>query len=309
MSKYFYTNNRGTFAIENIVLSGSSNPAGTSYVNFPTAHTPSYTINSQSNGTNYGYQISNIDLATKFSILNNPYTDSSNVIIPAWCTKIAFVLIGGGGGGGNGGWGSNGSSGSGGGGGGAGGTLISKAIPLTQYTCTVTIGAGGAGGVGVSGALVKDGTSGGNTSITINGITYTAGGGGGGKSGINPDGGSFSNYGFGGVGGNTTYDSSLNLYIDSSYNGTNGSNAIQSAGTSGAGGGGINVNPSASYSINYLYSGGSGGTSSSRGNPGAVGTGYGTGGGGGGGSGAGGGTVGGDGGNGAKGYAIVYFYA
>lgn len=95
-------------------------------------------------------------------------------------TVFMIWLIGAGGGGG----GSNTASGNG-SGGGAGGGVFVKATGLTastSYTCA--IGTGGTGGTGAA-----DGTNGGDTTLTIGGITYTASGGGKGIGAISSDGG------------------------------------------------------------------------------------------------------------------------
>lgn len=85
------------------------------------------------------------------------------------------ITVKGGGGGGGGGASASGSSGSfsGGPGGGEGGTTIGYEHLDTGSMATVTIGAGGAGGA--SGGY--PGTAGGDSSVVVNGNTYTGGGG------------------------------------------------------------------------------------------------------------------------------------
>ena len=82
------------------------------------------------------------------------------------------ITIKGGGGGGGGGY-----VGISGGGGGEGGTTIAYEYMLLGDTATVVIGAGGAGGT----RNTAVGTNGGNSSVTVNSITYTGGGGKGGN--------------------------------------------------------------------------------------------------------------------------------
>ena len=80
------------------------------------------------------------------------------------------ITVKGGGAGGAG--GDSGSPINGGGGGGEGGTTIGYEYMSAGYTATVTIGAGGTGG-----AASTVGTNGGNSSVVVNGNTYTGGGG------------------------------------------------------------------------------------------------------------------------------------
>lgn len=102
-------------------------------------------------------------------------------------TRFKIVVVGGGGGGG----GSAATSNlkvAGGGAGGVGVVFITGLSPSTSYT--VAIGAGGAGGA----AGANNGATGGNTSITISGTTYTGDGGVGAITGA---------FAFGGAGGTT----------------------------------------------------------------------------------------------------------
>lgn len=82
---------------------------------------------------------------------------------------------GGGGGGGAGNYSSN--TAAGGGGGGEGGTTIAYVSMTAGDTATIIIGAGGSGGASIN----ADGVAGGNTTVTYDGNTYTAGGGSGGS--------------------------------------------------------------------------------------------------------------------------------
>jgi len=93
-------------------------------------------------------------------------------------TVCDILIVGGGGGGG-------GSQG--GGGGGAGGLVFYPNATLNG-TVQIQVGAGGTGGGGGYNGAASAGENGGDSSITINGVSITAVGGGGGGQGSDPDG-------------------------------------------------------------------------------------------------------------------------
>jgi microcystin-dependent protein len=117
------------------------------------------------------------DLANRLTRENTPAFNKL-VKITSSCTWTApvtgwygFTLKGAGGGGGG------GYSVYPGGGGGEGGTSFAYEHMNAGNTATITIGAGGTGGTYVSDVTDCYGTAGGNTTVVINGNTYTAGGG------------------------------------------------------------------------------------------------------------------------------------
>lgn len=132
---------------------------------------------------------------------------TTGIYNPSAGTKFIMAIMGGGGGAGGGG----GSVVAGGGGGGAGGVslVILKVTPGTDYT--VTIGPGGAG------VNNQNGNAGGDTSITVDGVTYIAGGGSGGVKAGNGSG----TPGSGGAGGTVT-----NGLL--SFNGNSGTSTVGS---------------------------------------------------------------------------------
>lgn len=138
------------------------------------------------------------------------------------CNIINIELIGAGGGGGG---ASRGTSAPGMAGGGGAGGYLEKYVAVTAnglYTCDV--GAGGAGGA----AGANNGTTGGNTSITIGGTTYTGNGGG---PGIAMATGSTLLSALGGAGGTATNG-------DFNQSGMMGKNSFRNSTTTGYGGGG-----------------------------------------------------------------------
>ncbi len=120
-------------------------------------------------------------------------TSGTSYTVPAGVTQVKVWAIGAGGGGGG--------AGGAGGGGGAGGVAYKTWTVLPGNTITYSIGTGGNGGFGSG----QSGATGGNTTVTISGVTITGNGGGGGR-GDNSTasvGGSFSG-GDGGVAGGGT---------------------------------------------------------------------------------------------------------
>lgn len=258
---------------------------------------------------------------------------SGTVTLPDGVNSVRAVLIGGGNGGKGGGKGTNGTSGSGSsasggttvsvnkgaagsggsggsaGTGGAGGRVASFEIKGTIKTLSVSIGGGGAGGASNGGT----GSAGGNTTITVNGTTYSsasgsstssgyqdlvtgtvyATSGGAGRAGASGGKGGApetteavtGNPGFaagpyrGGSGGNGSYYGSGNKYAYATGGGGGGGGAYNSAGGNGGSGSGRNAG-----------SGGSGAAGTKPSAPSRYGAG-GTGGNGGGGGGGGGGTL------------------
>jgi hypothetical protein len=183
-------------------------------------------------------------------------------------TQFKFTLIGAGGGGG----GAKGlfASAQGGGSGACGILEITGISPSTAYT--IAIGAAGSAGTNTPG----NGGSGGNTSITIGGTTYTAGGGGGSTANSNT---SSAGFGVGGGGGGTVTGFTIN------NNGTSGSpgiaigsgNAIGGAGAPSCFGGGTPYAITAAGSGAGTYGAGGGGGSSNSSSTGQAGGGGGAG--------------------------------
>jgi hypothetical protein len=257
-------------------------------ITLATSITDEYTIEYQTNASANDYLLKQyttgnltIDLTKYIIAATAEYTQVGNhtVAIPQWCSSIACILIGGGGGGGS----SGGSSLStrGGGGGGAGGSLATRAFTVSaSASINITVGAGGASPAG-------NGVSGGNSSLTVQTITYTAYGGIGGEQGV--AGGSS---GLGGAGGGISYN--VGPVPFNSVNGNNGSNGS----TNGGNGGGrtkLDIPTTGTkYCENFIATGGTSG----------LGSGYGAGGKGGGFNGV--STT--SSANGTAGYAKVYFY-
>jgi len=226
----------------------------------------------------------------QFSIINggagveNIYTSSGSFTI-SQTQPVKLYVIGGGGGGGSvpSGTGSNGGSG---GGGGGMTTKIFTSVSAGTYNFTV----GGKGSAGNSSN--QNGSAGGTSSITLNGITLQATGGGGGTTWV-----STSQAGTGGAGGigsggdiNGTGGAGADGIAQSNnnstiFNGNNGSNGTN-GGAGGGGGGSDGSTPNSAVSGNggngsstyYTGGGGSGGLdadgSDITGNIGSAGTGY-----------------------------------
>lgn len=168
--------------------------------------------------------------------------------------KIKFYLIGGGGAGG----GTAAQSQTGGGGGASGGFLSGYVSASSSSIYTYSIGAGGVGGTNSSGG------AGGNTAITINGITYQANGGGGGSnssaSGVYVD---------GGLAGSTSNNGYLNINGQYGFTGIAGDNQNRVVGGRGASspyGTGAKSTPNANASGSAAFNYGSGGSGGSNGN-------------------------------------------
>ena len=165
-----------------------------------------------------------------------------------------------------------------GGGGGGGRVTLQSIVNVTDGVYTVTVGAGGIGGFVGSGNTPPDDTvysgfTGGTSSITINGTTYSAAGGKGGSNG---------QHGGSGVGGSSskTIEGSTTNYTGGAYttyyggggagagqNGTNGASGgnggagVTVWGTTygGGGGGGKEYNTSAGQTSGGVGGGGAGG--------------------------------------------------
>ena len=119
-----------------------------------------------------------------------------------------------------------------GGGGGEGGTTIAYERMTAGDTATVVIGAGGTGGSSES-----NGADGGDSSVSINSNTYTAGGGKGGDAGTS--GGKGGSGTIQGCAGGTSYQSgSGGNIVRGASGGGNGGSISHSSGTDGGGGGG-----------------------------------------------------------------------
>lgn len=209
-------------------------------------------------------------------------SSGNRAVTPGW---YLVELWGGGGGGGGGGTGSN----AGGGGGGGGGSHTTVFLYIKASTINVTIGQGGRAN------MYSDGYPGGTTSVTIDGVEYTATGGGGGGAGTSNTGGiGGSGNALGGKGGNYK------------WRGSNGTTAKGNGGRGGMPGGGDQRNGpggGGGGGGGYGYGGDGGyGGSNSDGGGGAVGE---LGGGGGGGGGCTLGSTGGIGGYGGDGIVIL----
>ena len=133
--------------------------------------------------------------------------NSGSIQIPNNVNRFYFELYAGAGGGG-GGWRSGGGGGAaimGGGGGGAGGYVFgSIRVNRTHSTaCTIVIGAGGVGGQSNNSAAASNGTAGTGSSLTYQGMTFSASGGAAGIAGGN---GGLGADGVGGAGGLGSYN-------------------------------------------------------------------------------------------------------
>jgi hypothetical protein len=330
-SNYFFTNTQGKFNVNEIILSGTNEIAGLKFTNFPKSRvTANYTWFKQINGGNLNYSVNGVDVANNSNCgaqASNYYAAGTySVSVPEWATQIAFVLVGAGGGGGTGGRGSTNANGNGGAGGGSGAVLISNVIQLNggiNRSVALVVGNNGFGGIrtlinnrpnivinGISNGGTN-GSAGGDSKITINGTTYTAGGGGGGENGYNieVDDAQTANGGYRG-----TYVMSSNRQTGAFGNAASDvilqyGSPPGKDGSPGSDGGDISVTPINNYYLPITSTGGAGGPKGSNGtNPGGDGSGYGAGGGGGGGSTQSGGDYGGAGGDGADGTARIVFY-
>lgn len=337
--KYYFTNARGSHDLYDILyataVASSNELTNNKFINFPKSkYVDNYTWCKQSYGGKLKYNYINtsqeiVDVADNNDCGANVTdydTNAFKVIIPSWCTKISFVLFGAGGGGGTGGRGKSDNDGTGAAGGGTGAILMSYPIKLTSYgAISLRVGTGGLGGDRrlLPNNIDNDGTNngtnggpGGDTSITINAKTYTAGGGGGGDNGYNwtdiaqadrP-----TTFSYGGAGGTASADIDSNIKYSFSGNAAP-DRQLSSSGSSGGYGQKIVIS-NESFNGHYPslnYEGGSGGveTQNEAVSIGADGTNYGTGGGGGGGSTTSGDNAyGGKGGKGANGYARITFF-
>jgi len=115
--------------------------------------------------------------------------------------------------------------------GGEGGTTIAYQYMTAGDTATVTIGAGGAGGAaGPSSSMnITRGADGGNSSVVVNGNTYTGGGGTGGYNTV-------ASGGTGTIVGASGEGMELAVWISSGFAGAYGSRTGSGAGTGGEGG-------------------------------------------------------------------------
>ena len=221
------------------------------------------------------YNINGVDIKTKFLPYYQEFTTGSGTItipIGPGFSYIKCMLIGGGGGGGggdNGFYGDDFDAGSSGG----GGSFVDTGpiyVFIGNLTLNYSVGAGGVGGSYGSSYnwIGGNGTNGGDTTITYNGTTYRAGGGGKGYGGN----GNGSQYGVGGI---AYGSSSLNRngsdgllgrttlnYVNDTITGVNGgvltpayyiANGFQSLFTSGELVGGIPNMGANSGFINYNY--------------------------------------------------------
>jgi hypothetical protein len=325
-NNYFIKNLKGSHQLNTVLLPGSNELASPLYFkNFPTSRIfANFTFFKQINGGKLNYSVNGVDVANNINCgaQTTAYSAGTHsVVVPPWCTKVAFVLVGAGGGGGTGGRGTGARNGSGGAGGGSGAVLISNVIPLPvpgTGNLSLIVGSGGLGGVralrnntpnnGVNGGT--NGGNGGDSRITINSIDYIAGGGGGGQNGYNiaDDTGEFDAVpAAGGYGGNFTM---ATTYRQTGVRGIAASDGVLSNnGSPGTDGAGISVTPVNNYYSQITATGGDGGLKGNNGNnPGLDGSGSGAGGGGGGGSTSTNSDFGGAGGDGVNGVARIAFY-
>lgn len=181
------------------------------------------------------------------------FTTSQTWAVPTNVTSIDIFLAGGGGGGGI--YGRVGDANGGGGGGGGGYTKNYYKIPVTPgQSIPVVVGAGG-----------EKGSTGGSSSVVVNGATYYASGGSGGNSGSSTS--NFSSGGSGGSGGGNgsmQFGSSYNYKSypagSGGYDGSASSNGYYS--TSGQ------LTTTRSFETGSYYSGGGGGEGSPSGSGG-----------------------------------------
>lgn len=125
------------------------------------------TDNLQIKNTNVNFKYINTDLATSFLPYFVESTSSGSATVPSWCTKIQFILIGGGGGDA---YGSTYTECGGGGG------ALHASISKNEGTINFTVGVGGFSTDNPTGTA----GSGGNTYLTYNSISLNANGGAGG---------------------------------------------------------------------------------------------------------------------------------
>ena len=197
-----------------------------------------------------------------------------NITSSTGAPSLEVLIVGGGGGGG----------GVIGGGGGAGGVLYSASLTPVNGNIAVIVGGGQPGGIGYPGGAAEAGTTGSNSSILFNSVTYIAAGGGGGgsngassKSGGSGGGGGYTG---GGVSGSATqtnqstftgYGNAGGAGSDPLAGGGGGAGAAGAAyGSGGAGGIGasFNITGTATY---YAGGGGTGARTGSTGGAGGLG--------------------------------------
>jgi hypothetical protein len=195
----------------------------------------------------------------QFSILTiNPTTNiytSSGSFTLASPQAVKVYAIGGGGGGG-----ATTNGGTGGSGGGGGGMAYKVFSNLAAGSYSFTVGSGGLGGEH-TGNSSKNGTSGGNTTITLDGTTLTANGGGGGtgqssgqsSSSAGGSGGSATGGDTNGTGGN-----GADGFGDGQAGGTTNTARNGFSGTNGGAGGGGNGNDDSGNNSNIAGDGGNG---------------------------------------------------
>ena len=237
-------------SISELIATGGSTTTVTDKYLITTNTTLSYNPSSKAfeNPSAFGYKKDGTDIAnsikakyTDYTTINGSTTEITlDGTIPAWCTQLRFIAIGGGGGGGGGGgdpggWNSGdiGVSGSGGGGGGLAAAYINRATYPPPYV--ITIGAGGTGGAyqGSPNTEGNDGSPGSASSVkhATNTTLIIANGGAGGNGGTDPNSGTNTTAGVSGGTGNvlaeiatkyTETGSSSNSATDADlYNATN----------------------------------------------------------------------------------------
>lgn len=197
-------------SIADLIKSGNATAVTDKYL-ITTKSKITYTASSNAfeNPSSFGYKKNNVDIANSMKAKYNDYTSDTtipddNTVIPAWCTELRFIAIGGGGGGGGGsgdpgGWstlpsqgvqfGDAGSSGTGGGGAGLAAAYIDIATYPPPYV--ITIGTGGDGGSEeqTTNAAGNDGNDGNATTVkySTNTVFLRANGGKAGRGGIDPN--------------------------------------------------------------------------------------------------------------------------
>ena len=195
----------------NVIFTATDSNTNTSLIN--------YTTTLSASGANASYQffanggvLSNGPSATitnvRFyptgkigaNIIRQLYSTGTTgtITAPSGYSQVEFLIVGGGGGGGPRSYNNSGGYRYYGGGGGGSGYRYRDKQYLTSNTITYSLGAGGSGSSNES----TDGSDGSPTTISVNGITYTANGGKGGiHYGTNSGGGGGGGNGFGGGGG------------------------------------------------------------------------------------------------------------
>ena len=238
----------------------------------------------------WGYTVSGLgESGDETAVVFTNHTETATWTVPTDLTDVQFLVVGGGGGAGS------GTSGPGGGGGGVVTGLIYSVSKNSEVT--IKVGGGGAGATG----NVKAGSTGTNSSFSVNSVLYvTAKGGGRGTTGAGGQGGSGGGGRSGNSGGSATKGTigegaSTYLY-DVELFGNDGGSSYKSGNNSAAGGGGGATEAGGNATSTKLCgnggegltcgitgktkvygSGGGGGTSTSGGTAGKGGTGAGNG--------------------------------